>query len=949
MHHTHSDFANRHVGSTGETRQALLAELGYESLDEMMNDIVPADIRLDEPLDLPEPLSEEAALAELKRILSKNKILKSCIGQGYYGACMPSVITRNVLENPSWYTAYTPYQPEIAQGRLEMLMNFQTMIASLTGLPVANASMLDEGTAAAEAVNLCISSRPKTNTFFVADTCYPQTIDVIKTRCETTGVNVIVGDWKTFDPAKTPGLAGVLVQYPDNLGAIHDYAPFFEAVHAAKALCVVAADLMALTLLREPGSFGADVCVGTTQRFGIPMGFGGPHAAFMACTEALTRRLPGRFIGKSIDANGRTAYRLALQTREQHIRREKATSNICTAQVLMALLATFYMIYHGPEGVKKIAQRIHKRAAKFAKSIENADSLELKSSSFFDTVVIGAPGRADELVKAALAAGINIRRIDADTVSASFDETTTCADVKSLVTALGAEPAKACCCKLVPAFDAAMTRTSPFCTERVFADFHCETEMMRYIKRLEMRDLALNEAMIPLGSCTMKLNAAAEMMPITWPEAAGLHPFAPADQTEGMREMLGDMAQRLATVTGFAAISLQPNSGAAGEYAGLLTIHRYQKANGEGHRNVCLIPTSAHGTNPASSAMAGFKVVPVKCDESGNIDVADLKTQAEAHRDNLAALMVTYPSTHGVYEPTIRDVCAIVHANGGQVYMDGANMNAQCGITNPGFIGADVCHLNLHKTFALPHGGGGPGVGPIGVAAHLVPYLPGNVVTNPGHEGGVASAEYGSAAIDPICWMYLAMMGHEGLKTATEMAILNANYIAKKLSPLYPVLYTGNKGLVAHECILDTRAITHEAGISVDDIAKRLIDYGFHAPTMSFPVPGTLMVEPTESESKYELDRFIDAMTAIHREITDIIEGRADKDDNVLKNAPHTAETVSATEWAHPYTREEAAYPAKNQRVHKFWPYCGRVDNTYGDRNFCPCCDTLLAQMEENA
>lgn len=949
MHHTHSDFADRHVGSTGETRQALLAELGYATLDDMMDDIVPADIRLKEPLDLPEPLSEEAALAELKRILSKNRMLKSCIGQGYYGTFMPSVITRNVLENPSWYTAYTPYQPEIAQGRLEMLMNFQTMIASLTGLPVANASMLDEGTAAAEAVNLCIASRPKTHTFFVADTCYPQTIDVIKTRCETTGVNVIVGDWKTFDPSAVPGLAGVLVQYPDNLGEINDYAPFFAAVHAAKALCVVAADLMALTLLREPGAFGADVCVGTTQRFGIPMGFGGPHAAFMACTEALTRRLPGRFIGKSIDANGRTAYRLALQTREQHIRREKATSNICTAQVLMALLATFYMIYHGPAGVRKIAERMHKRAAKFAKSIENADSLELKSSSFFDTVVVGAPGRADELVQAALDAGINIRRIDADTVSASFDETTTCADVKALVAALGAEPVKTCCCKLIPAFDAAMARTSPFCTERVFADFHCETEMMRYIKHLEMRDLALNEAMIPLGSCTMKLNAAAEMLPITWPEAAGLHPFAPADQAEGMREMLGDMARRLATVTGFAAISLQPNSGAAGEYAGLLTIHRYQKANGEGHRNVCLIPTSAHGTNPASSAMAGFKVVPVKCDEAGNIDVADLKAQAEAHRDNLAALMVTYPSTHGVYEPTIREVCEIVHANGGQVYMDGANMNAQCGITNPGFIGADVCHLNLHKTFALPHGGGGPGVGPIGVAAHLVPFLPGNVVTNPGHEGGVASAEYGSAAIDPICWMYLAMMGHEGLKTATEMAILNANYIAKKLSPLYPVLYTGNKGLVAHECILDTREITHAAGLSVDDIAKRLIDYGFHAPTMSFPVPGTLMVEPTESESKYELDRFIDAMTAIHREITDIIEGRADKDDNVLKNAPHTAETVSATEWTHPYTREEAAYPAKNLRVHKFWPYCGRVDNTYGDRNFCPCCDTLLAQMEENA
>ncbi len=948
MHHSHSDFSNRHVGSTGETRQALLDELGYATLDEMMADIVPSDIRLTEPLDLPAPMSEEAALAELKRILSRNKLLKSYIGQGYYGTFMPSVITRNVLENASWYTAYTPYQPEIAQGRLEMLMNFQTMISSLTGLPVANASMLDEGTAAAEAVNLCISSKPKSDTFFVADTCYPQTIDVIKTRCETTGVKLIVGDWKSFDPASVPTLAGVLVQYPDNLGEVNDYAAFFASAHAAKALCVVAADLMALTLLREPGAFGADVAVGTTQRFGIPMGFGGPHAAYMACTEALTRRLPGRFIGKSVDANGRTAYRLALQTREQHIRREKATSNICTAQVLMALLATFYVIYHGPEGVKKIAERIHKRAAKFAKSIANSP-LELKSSSFFDTVVVGAPGRADELVKAALDAGFNIRKLDADTVSASFDETTTCADVKALLAAFGVEPVQSCCCKLIPAFDAAMARTSAFCTERVFSDFHSETEMMRYIKRLESRDLALNEAMIPLGSCTMKLNAAAEMMPITWPEVAGLHPFAPADQTEGMREMLDGMAARLAVVTGFAAVSLQPNSGAAGEYAGLLTIHRYQKAQGEGHRNVCLIPASAHGTNPASSAMAGFKVVTVKCDEAGNIDLADFKARAEEYRDNLAAVMVTYPSTHGVYEATIREICDIVHANGGQVYMDGANMNAQCGITNPGFIGADVCHLNLHKTFALPHGGGGPGVGPIGVAKHLAPYLPGNAVTKPGVEGGVASAEYGSAAIDPICWMYLAMMGNEGLKLATEMAILNANYVAKKLGHLYPVLYTGNKGLVAHECILDTRAITHDAGLSVDDIAKRLIDYGFHAPTMSFPVPGTLMVEPTESESKHELDRFIEAMTAIHREITDIIEGRADKDDNVLKNAPHTAETVSATEWTHPYARETAAYPVPGLRLHKFWPYCGRVDNTFGDRHFCPCCDTLAAQEEDDA
>lgn len=948
MHHpSTTDFVNRHVGSVGAEQNELLAEVGFSSLDELLDAVVPSEIRLKEPLELPAPVSESEALAQLKAVLSKNRILKSYIGQGYFGTLMPPVIQRNVLENPTWYTAYTPYQAEIAQGRLEMLMNFQTMIASITGLPVANASMLDEGTAAAEAMNVCLSAKPKSNAFFVADTCYPQTIDVIRTRCESRGIKLIVGDWKSFDPTTVPGLAGVLVQYPDQFGTVESYEEFFNSVHATKALCVVAADLLALTVLREPASFGADLCIGSTQRFGIPMGFGGPHAAYMACTEALTRRLPGRFVGKSTDAQGRPAYRLALQTREQHIRREKATSNICTAQVLMAVLATFYAIYHGADGIKGIARRTHKKAAHFAQSLKAA-GFTVPTKNFFDTVTVKSAGCACDLVAKALQAGYNIRHIDNNTVSVSFDETTTCTDVRALLNAFGAtDTAESCCCQPL-AIDADLQRTTPFCTEKVFDSFHNETDMMRYIHRLESRDLALNEAMIPLGSCTMKLNAASEMMPITWTETAALHPFVPEDQSIGIREMLDTMAQRLAIVTGLSATSLQPNSGAAGEYTGLLTIRRYQKACGEGHRDVCLIPVSAHGTNPASSAMAGLRVVPVRCDDEGNIDLEDLQKQAEAHRDSLAAVMVTYPSTHGVYETTVRRICEIVHACGGQVYMDGANMNAQCGVTNPGTIGADVCHLNLHKTFALPHGGGGPGVGPICVAKHLAPYLPGNVVTKQDGAGAVSSAQYGSASINAICQMYLAMMGAEGLKTATAMAILNANYVAKKLKGLYPILYTGAQGLVAHECILDVREITHAAGVSVDDIAKRLMDYGFHAPTMSFPVPGTLMVEPTESEPKSELDRFIEAMTAIHRELTDIIEGRADQNDNVLKNAPHTAEMVCADEWTHPYTRAEAAYPVPGLRIHKFWPYSARIDNTGGDRQFCPVCDTLVVRNETN-
>ena len=937
-----TSFVPRHIGPSDEEIRQMLETIGFSSLEEMTAAIVPADIRLTKPLDLPAPLSEQDALKSLAGVLSANKPLRSLIGQGYYGTYMPPVIQRNVFESPGWYTAYTPYQPEIAQGRLEMLMNFQTMICELTGLPVANASMLDEGTAAAEAVHLCISARAKSDTFFVADSCFPQTIDVIRTRCETTGVKLIIGDWKSFDPASVPTLAGVLVQYPDNLGEVADYAEFFERCHAAKALCCVAADLLALTFLREPGAFGADVCLGSTQRFGIPMDFGGPSAAFMACTDALKRKLPGRYIGLSVDRDGKPAYRLALQTREQHIRREKATSNICTAQVLTALLSTFYAMYHGPEALRSIAKHAHHQAKDFAESLR-AGGYTVPARRFFDTVAIAAPGRADELTEAARKAGYNIRRIDADTVSVSFDETTTQADLEALCAAFGVACIEHKCCggKCMP------RRESDFCTPTCFRSFHSETEMMRYIHRLESKDLALNEAMIPLGSCTMKANCASIMMPITWPQVTALHPFAPADQCEGMRHMLEDLEKRLAVVTGFDGVSLQPNSGAAGEYAGLLTIHRYQVAQGEGHRDVCLIPASAHGTNPASASMAGFKVVGVKCDEAGNIDMADLKLQAETHRDKLAAIMVTYPSTHGVYEPGIAELCRIVHENGGQVYMDGANMNAQCGLTNPGFIGADICHLNLHKTFAMPHGGGGPGVGPICCAAHLTPYLPGHVIQGAEQtQGAVSSAEFGSAGICPISWMYLAMMGSDGLVEASQVAILNANYISRRLAPYFPTLYTGANGLVAHECILDTREMLHKSHLSVDDIAKRLMDYGFHAPTMSFPVHDTLMVEPTESESKAELDRFIDAMISIHAEMSAVAEGRVPADDNVRVNAPHTALCVTADEWTHAYTRSQAAYPAEGQRLHKFWPSCSRVDNAYGDRNFCCACDTLLKAQE---
>ena len=943
----YNNFCSRHVGSVGASRQNLIKDLGYDRIDHLIDDAVPANIRGGEPLELPEALSETAALEKLRSIMGKNKVLKSYIGQGYSGTIVPPVIQRNILENPGWYTAYTPYQAEIAQGRLEALLNFQTMISDLTGLDVAGASLLDEGTAAAEAMALAKSGKPRGTTMFVADSCHPQTIEVVKTRAEPLGIEIVVADWKTFDPAACEGLFAILLQYPDTLGCVQDYAGLIDKAHEAGALAIVAADILALTVLRPPGEFGADICVGNSQRFGVPFGFGGPHAAFMACTDKLKRKMPGRLIGVSIDSQGNPGYRLSLQTREQHIRRDKATSNICTAQVLLAVMASMYAVYHGPEGLKKIALDAHLSARSCAASLKQA-GYEVIGESYFDTLTVVVPSKADEVIAAAVEQGVNLRRIDADHVVIACDETMGLADVTLVLKSFGVEEAQTLEGDQT-AWQACHERRSDFCTAPVFNSYHSETEMLRYISRLEQKDLALNESMIALGSCTMKLNATSEMMPLSWPEVANIHPFVPDDQTVGYREMLDELSDWLARITGFAAISLQPNAGSQGEYAGLLAIRRYHIANGnsgnngdggdgsDAERDICIIPTSAHGTNPASAVMAGFKVVPVACDDQGNIDVADLKAKAEQHAEKLGALMVTYPSTHGVYESTIVEICEIIHANGGQVYMDGANMNAQVGLTSPGLIGADVCHLNLHKTFCIPHGGGGPGVGPIGVAEQLVPYLPGHSMME-NEEAPVCAAAYGSASINTISWMYIAMMGVEGLTEATKIAILNANYMAKRLNAYFPVLYTGNKGLVAHECIIDIRPLAERSGITVEDVAKRLMDYGYHAPTMSWPVAGTLMIEPTESESKAELDKFCDAMISIYGEIQQVIDGAADKDDNVLKNAPHTAQMVISDQWSHPYSREQAAYPLASLRSHKFWPAVGRIDNVHGDRNLvCSC------------
>ncbi len=938
-----TDFRSRHLGPVGSEREEMLRDTGFPSLSALINTAVPAGIRMEGALSLPEASSEHEALAWLKSIMGKNKVLKSFIGQGYSGTHTPSVIQRNILENPGWYTAYTPYQAEIAQGRLEALLNFQTMITDLTGLDVSNASLLDEGTAAAEAMSLALAGKPKGKAIFVSDRCHPQTIDVVVTRAEPLGIEVVIGDWAKFEPASCEGLFAVLVQYPDTRGRIDDFTDFLTKAKSAGAVTIVAADILSLTVLKAPGEFGADICVGSSQRFGVPLGFGGPHAGFMACADALKRKMPGRLIGVSVDSRGKPGYRLSLQTREQHIRRDKATSNICTAQVLLAVMASMYAVYHGPEGLERIAKRTHAITCDL-RAILVASGVEIEDGAFFDTIVAKVPRKAGDILSKAAAVGINLRLIDADHLGISFDETTTDADVLSIAKCFDADLDAS----RDDAVDwpAGVSRCTPFLTQKVFNSYHSETDMLRYLKRLESKDLALNESMIALGSCTMKLNATSEMIPLSWPEVSSVHPFVPADQSQGYREMLATLEGWLAEVTGFAGVSLQPNAGSQGEYAGLLAIRRYHLARGDSHRNICLIPVSAHGTNPASAVMVGMKVIGVKCDPDGNIDVADLTARAEEHRENLAALMVTYPSTHGVFEETIRAICDIIHNAGGQVYMDGANMNAQVGLTSPGLIGADVCHLNLHKTFCIPHGGGGPGVGPIGVAKQLLPYLPGHSELD-SKVGAVCSAPWGSASINTISWMYIAMMGPDGLTEATEVAILNANYIAKKLSPFFPILYTGHGGLVAHECIIDVRPLSDASGITVEDVAKRLMDYGFHAPTMSWPVGGTLMIEPTESESKGELDRFCDAMISIHGEISAVISGELDANDNPLKHAPHPCEVVCGNDWPHAYTREQAAFPLPYLRQHKFWPSVGRIDNVHGDRNLICTCDSVEAYAAE--
>ena len=942
-----------------------MREVGFENLDALIDAAVPKNIRLDRQLNLPEAKSEIEALAELRAIAKKNKIARSFIGAGYSDCITPPVIQRNILENPGWYTAYTPYQAEIAQGRLEALLNFQQMIMDLTALDIANASLLDEATAAAEAMSLCHAVAPNRKTFFVADNCHPQTIGVIQTRAKPLGIEIRIDNYSRFKFDDT--VFGALVQYPTTDGAIYDYADFVRQAHQAGALIVVAADILALTLLKPPGEFGADVAIGNTQRFGVPLGFGGPHAAFFATRGQLKRHMPGRLVGVSYDAEGRRAYRLALQTREQHIRRDKATSNICTAQVLLAVIASMYAVYHGPKGLRAIAERVHKLTSQFANGLR-ALGLQISYADFFDTVCVEVESSA-AILEHAEKAGCNLRALGPGAVGISFDETTTPRDIELLMSIfrgthvrdvadadLGEPPNR------IPQ---SAIRASQFLTHPIFNTHDTETEMLRYLKKLESRDLSLTTSMIPLGSCTMKLNATAEMFPISWPEISKLHPFAPLAQAAGYMEMGEQLEIWLAEITGFDAISLQPNAGSQGEFAGLLAIREYHASRGETHRNVCLIPTSAHGTNPASAVMAGFKVVPVACLKDGDIDLADLRAKADAHARDLAALMVTYPSTHGVFEPTIREICDIVHAHGGQVYMDGANMNAQVGLCRPGDYGADVCHLNLHKTFCIPHGGGGPGVGPIGVAKHLAPYLPRESILDPetgkvifgegergmrppsgnesnyryggGKVGNVAASPFGSASILTITWMYIRMMGADGLKRASEVAILNANYIAKRLDPYFPVLFKGKHGLVAHECIVDLRQ-WKSAGIEVEDVAKRLMDYGFHAPTVSFPVAGTMMIEPTESEPKHELDRFCEAMISIHAEMKAIASGRQDRQNNLLKNAPHTALQIASEKWDRPYTRDQAAFPAPWTREHKFWPTVARIDNVYGDRNlFCSC------------
>jgi len=931
-------FSRRHIGPQPAEIEEMLARVGAPSLDALIDETVPAQIRLQKPLSLPPARTEEQALADLAEIIGENQIFESCIGMGYSNCHMPAVIRRNILENPGWYTAYTPYQAEIAQGRMEALLNFQTMICDLTAMEIANASLLDESTAAAEAMVMARATAKGTR-FFVADDCHPQTLALLKTRGEPLGIEIESGPITEFS-AEPGSFFGVFIQYPATDGRIHPLTPIIEKVHDAGAMAIVSADLLALTLIQAPGECGADIVVGTSQRFGVPLGYGGPHAGYLATRDAHKRRMPGRLIGVSKDADGHPALRLTLQTREQHIRREKATSNICTAQVLLAVIASMYAVYHGPGGLRAIATRVHGKAVALAGMLRQL-GWSVDEGPFFDTIRVNlGQVRAVEILRLAESYRVNLRALDDHTITIALDETTgSLAKFGEIFN--GGNPTDVVADESATAIPESLRRTSDFLTHPVFNRYHTESELMRYVKRLESRDLSLTTSMIPLGSCTMKLNAAAEMIPVTWEKIGGLHPFVPTQQAEGYQRMFAQLESWLAEITGFAAVSLQPNAGSQGEYAGLLTIRAWHLSRGEGSRTVCLIPTSAHGTNPASAAMAGMSVVPVACDDHGNISLEDLRAKIEKHREQLAAIMVTYPSTHGVFEESIREICDLVHEAGGQVYMDGANMNAQVGLCRPGDIGADVCHLNLHKTFCIPHGGGGPGVGPIAVAKHLADFLPGHSVVETGGGRGigeVSQAPWGSASIVVISWMYLAMMGPDGLTEATKVAILNANYIASRLSDYYPVLYKGSKGRVAHECIIDVREWKERAGVDVEDFAKRLMDFGFHAPTMSWPVPGTLMIEPTESESKAELDRFCDAMICIHQELVDIEQGRLDRKDNPLKRAPHTARQVTADVWDRSYSREQAAYPAPWLKEYKFWPAVGRVDNVHGDRNvFCTC------------
>jgi glycine dehydrogenase len=951
-----ANFIARHIGPDQADTAEMLKSLGAKSLEDFIARVVPENIRTKRPLELKKAMPERTALSYLRTMAERNDVFVSMIGMGYYGTVTPKVILRNVLENPGWYTAYTPYQAEVSQGRLEALLNFQQMIIDMTGLEIANASLLDESTAAAEAMSMAKRVVKTTaNCFFVDHDTHPQTIGVIETRARSFGYDVVIGD--PMKDLRPESVFAALLSYPGSSGEVRDFRGVISKLHGAGALAIMATDLLALALLTPPGELGADIAIGSAQRFGVPMGYGGPHAAFFATKDEYKRAMPGRVIGVSVDAEGHRALRMALQTREQHIRREKATSNICTAQVLLAVIAAMFAVYNGPKGIAKMAERTHRIAEIFAAAVKGF-GYEVVTTSFFDTVTIHAPGRAHALWARAKEQRINLRFVDSDHLGISFDQSVRRQELERLLSVFKTDALErisidAVDAKVKETIPEPLRRTSSFLTHPVFSMYHSETEMLRYLRHLQVKDVALDQAMIPLGSCTMKLNATTEMIPVTWRSFSMLHPFAPLEQAQGYQQLFEELEEMLAEITGFDAVSLQPNAGSQGEYAGLLAIRGYHAARGDTQRDVCLIPVSAHGTNPASAVMAGMKVVVVACDEHGNVDVADLKKKATEHKDHLAALMITYPSTHGVFETAIKEICDIVHANGGQVYLDGANLNAQVGLVRPAELGADVCHMNLHKTFCIPHGGGGPGVGPIGVKAHLAPFLPGHgVVTgvNPAagrdqSQGAVSAAPWGSASILPISWTYIAMMGGEGLKRATMMAILNANYMARRLDPHFPVLYKGPGGFVAHECIIDLRWLKERTGLSVEDVAKRLVDYGFHAPTMSFPVPDTLMIEPTESESKRELDRFCDAMIEIRKEIAEVEEGRADKLDNVLKNAPHTHRLLLG-DWKHPYSKEKAFFPLKGYPNDKYWPPVARVDNVFGDRNLVCTCPPMANYME---